>query len=46
MPNINLIHLKTNELLRYYCSFNRNLVAVAMKSAADPCCPKEAFCQI
>ena len=31
MPNINLIHLKTKELLRYYCSFHGNLVTVAMK---------------
>ena len=29
MPNMNLIHLKTKELLRYYCSFHGNLVAVA-----------------
>ena len=28
MPNMNLIHLKTNELLRYYCSFHGNLVSV------------------
>ena len=40
MPNMNLIHLKTKELLRYYCSFNGNLVAVAMDYAADPYCPK------
>ena len=31
MPNINLIHLKTNKLLRHYCSFHGNLVTVAMK---------------
>ena len=31
MPNINLIHLKTKKLLRYYCSFHGNLVTVAMK---------------
>ena len=31
MPNINVIHLKTKELLRYYCSFHGNLVTVAMK---------------
>ena len=31
MPNINSIHLKTKELLRYYCSFHGNLVTVAMK---------------
>ena len=42
MPNMNLIHLKTKELLRYYCSFHSNLVAVSMKSAADPYCSKEA----
>ena len=42
MPNANLIHLKTKELLRYYCSFLGNLVAVAMKYAADPYSPKEA----
>ena len=42
MPSMNLIHLKTKELLRYYCSFHGNLVAVAMKYAADQYCPKEA----
>ena len=46
MPNMNLIHLKTNELLRYYCSFHGNIVAVAMKSAADSYCLMEAYCQI
>ena len=42
MTNMNLIHLKKNELLRYYCSFHSNLVAVAVKYAANPYCPKEA----
>ena len=42
MPNMKLIHLKTKELLRCYCSFHDNLVAVAMKYAADPYYPKEA----
>ena len=42
MPNMNLIHLKTEELLRYYCSFHGNLVFVAMKSANDPYCPRKA----
>ena len=42
MPNMNLKHLKTKELLRYYCRFHDNLVAVAMEYAADPYCPKEA----
>ena len=39
MSNMNLIHLKTKEL---YCGFHGNLVAVAVKYAADPYCPKEA----
>ena len=42
MLNINLIHLKTNEFLRYYCSLHGNLVAVAIKDAADSYYPKEA----
>ena len=42
MPNINLIHLKTKELVRYYCSFHGNLVDVATKYADDPYCPKKA----
>ena len=42
MPNMNLIHLKAKELLRYYCNFHCNLVAVAMKYAVDPYYPKEA----
>ena len=42
MPSMNLIDLKTKELLRYYCSFLGNLVAVAMKYVADQYCPKEA----
>ena len=32
MPNMNIMHLKTKELLRYYCSFHGNLAAVAIKS--------------
>ena len=42
MPNMNSIHLKTKELLRYHCSFHGNLVAVALTYAADTYCPKEA----
>ena len=42
MLNMNSIHLKTKDLLRYHCSCDGNLVAVAMKYAADACCPKEA----
>ena len=42
MPNINSIHLKTKELLRYHCSFYGNLVAVALKYAAGAHCPNEA----
>ena len=39
IPNMNSIHLKTKELLRYHCSCHGNLVA--MKYAADVYCPKE-----
>ena len=42
MPKMNSIHLKTNDLLKYHCSCHINLVAVAMKYAADAYCPKEA----
>ena len=42
MPNMNTIHLKTKELLRYHYSFHGNLVAVAIKYAADAHCHKEA----
>ena len=42
MPNMNIIQLKTKELLRYYCRFHGNLVAAAMKYAVDPYYPKEA----
>ena len=42
MPNMNSIHLKTKELLRYNYSFHGNLVAVALKCAADAYCPNEA----
>ena len=42
MPNINTTQLKTKELLRYHCSCHGNLVAVAMKYAADVYCLKEA----
>ena len=42
MANMNLIHLKAKELLRYYSSFHDNLVVVVMKYAADPYCLKEA----
>ena len=42
MPNVNSIHPETGELLRYYCSCQGNLVAVAMKYAADAYCHKEA----
>ena len=43
MLNLNSIHLKTKELLRYHSSFHGNLVAVALKFAADACCPNEAL---
>ena len=42
MPNMNSRHLKTKESLRYHCSYHSNLVAVAVKYAADACCPKDA----
>ena len=42
MPNMNLIHLKAKELWRNYCNFHCNLVAVAVKYAADLNYPKEA----
>ena len=42
MPNMNSIHLKIKDLQRYHCSCHGNLVAVAMKYAADAYCPKEA----
>ena len=41
MPNINSIHLKKKELLRYHCSFHGNVVAVALKYAIDAYCPKK-----
>ena len=31
MPNVDSIWLKTKKLLRYYCSFQGNLVTVVMK---------------
>ena len=43
MPNMNSIHLKTKELLWYHCSFYVNLVAAALKYAADAYCPNEAY---
>ena len=42
MPNMNSIHLKTRELLRYHCSFHGNLVAVALKYAVDAYFPKKS----
>ena len=42
MLNMNSIHLKTNELLRYHCSFHGNLVAVALKYAVDDYFPKKS----
>ena len=42
MPNMNSIHVKTKEFLRYHCSFLGNLVAVALKYAADAYYPKES----
>ena len=44
MPNMKSRHLKTKDLLRYHCSFHGNLVAIALKHAADAYCPKEAQC--
>ena len=41
MPNMNSRN-QTNELLRNHCSCHGNLVAVAVKYAADAYCPKEA----
>ena len=46
MPNMKLVHLKGKELLRYYCNFHWNQVAVAVKYAADSYYPKETWCQI
>ena len=43
MLNMNSIHLKTNELLRYHCSFHGNLVAVALKYAVDDYYPKKSL---
>ena len=42
MPNMNAIHLKTKELLRYHCSFHGNLVAVALMYAVDAHYPKKS----
>ena len=42
MPNMNSIHLKSKELLRYHCSSHGNLVAVALKYAVDAYCPKKS----
>ena len=41
MPNMNSIH-QDKGVLRYHCSRHDNLVAVAMKYAADAYCPEEA----
>ena len=41
MSNMNSIHLKTKDLLRYHCSCHGNVVAVAMKYTADAYWPKE-----
>ena len=43
MPNMNSIHLKTKELLRYHCSFHGNLFAVALKYAVNANCPKKSL---
>ena len=42
MANMNSVHLKTKELLRYHCSFHGNRIAVALKYAAAAYCPNEA----
>ena len=42
MSSMNSRHLKTKELSRNHCSYHGNLVAVAVKYAADAYCPKEA----
>ena len=41
MLNMNTIHLKTKESLRYHCSCHGNLVAITVKYAADAYFPKE-----
>ena len=45
MLNMKSIHPKTNELLRYHCSFHGNLFAVALKYAVDDFYPKKTYCQ-
>ena len=35
MPNMDSIQIKTNELLRYYCSCHGNLVTIAMRFVAN-----------
>ena len=42
MPKMNSTHLKTKDLLKHHCNCHGNLVAVAMKYAADAYRPKEA----
>ena len=41
MLNMNSLHLTTNELLRYHCSFHGNLATVALKYAVDDYYPKK-----
>ena len=41
MPIMDLIRLKTKELLTYYCGCHGNLVIIAMRYMADAYCPKE-----
>ena len=46
MPNMDLIRLKTKELLTYYCGYHVNLVTIATRYVADAYCPKEPPYQI
>ena len=45
-PNMDLIQLKTKELLTHHCSCHGNLVTMATKYVADTYCPKEPPYQI
>ena len=46
MPNINLIMLKTKELLSYHCGYHSNIVTIATEYVADAYYRKVALCQI
>ena len=43
---MNLISLKTKEVLRYHCGCHSNIVTIATEYVVDACYPKEALCQI